>query len=87
MDTRRSESHIDNNSHSQHQQSKQPIVLDNDVEKFKIRLENMLSTFKLESINEIVETKKALLFEQTRAIANEKQIFNTTLSKLDEDVW
>lgn len=40
-----------------------PIIIDQDVENFRIKLDNMVEKFKLESISEIVYTKKCLLQE------------------------
>ena len=39
------------------------MVFDKNIEKFKLKLENMMNQFKLESISEILEIKKNLLME------------------------
>ena len=39
------------------------MVFDKNIEKFKLKLENMINQFKLESISEILEIKKNLLME------------------------
>lgn len=61
-------------------------VIDTDVEKFRIRLEDMLNRFKLESMTEIIETKKNLLLDQHKYIAAEKLVQMETVSDLTKEV-
>ena len=51
-----------------------PQILDEDTERFKLRLDEMINKFKLETITEFMSTKKSLLDEQQSHITNEKMI-------------
>ena len=63
-----------------------PVVLDPDVELFKVRLENMTNRFKQESIAEILKVKRDLLLEQDKKISNQVESHKTELSVLCEEV-
>ena len=63
-----------------------PIMIDNDIEKFRIRLDSMLNKFKLESISEILKTKKNLLIDQSKFLSNEKKGFNMEIERLITEI-
>ena len=69
--------HFSNNSKSQASSKKvnhHPQILDEDTERFKLRLDDLVNKFKLETITEFMSAKKNLLDEQSSAIMNEKMI-------------
>lgn len=51
-----------------------PQVLDEDTERFKIRLDELVNKFKFETLTEFMTVKKHLLDEQNSAISQEKMI-------------
>lgn len=51
-----------------------PQVLDEDTERFKIRLDELANKFKFETLTEFMTVKKHLLDEQDSAISHEKMI-------------
>lgn len=51
-----------------------PQILDEDTERFKLRLDELVNKFKLETITEFMSAKKHLLDEQSSAIMNEKMV-------------
>lgn len=62
-----------------------PFAMDTDVERFRIRLEDMLNRFRLDSMTEIMETKRGLLADQQRFMAAERQVNNDAVSDLQKE--
>ena len=54
-----------------------PQILDEDTERFKVRLEDLVNKFKLETLTEFMTAKRNLLDEQANAIMNEKMVCET----------
>lgn len=51
-----------------------PQIIDEDTERFKMRLEEMINKFKLETLTEFMSAKKNLLDEQANTIGHERMI-------------
>ena len=69
--------HFSNNSKGQAAAKKvnhHPQILDEDTERFKLRLDDLVNKFKLETITEFMSAKKHLLDEQSSTIMNEKMV-------------
>ena len=63
-----------------------PQVMDRDTEAFKNRLDNMLNQFKLNTLTEYMETKRALLEEQASVISSEKAQYELKLRTKEVEV-
>lgn len=65
-----------------------PKMIDDDTERFKFRLDDMLNKFRLDTLNEFMEAKKGLLEDQISAISSERnnyeQILNEKMKELGE---
>lgn len=63
--------------HSEPRRNHHPQILDEDTERFKLRLEELVSKFKLETLTEFMSAKKHLLDEQASVIGQEKMYSDT----------
>ena len=87
-----SQLHDDNSYQIQHSQIPNPLLInspynfDTDVEKFRIRLEDLLNRFKLDSMTEIIETKKNILLDQQKYITAERMNKNEAINDINKEV-
>lgn len=61
-------------------------ILDEDAEKFKIKLEDMVNKFKSETMSEFMGMKRSLLEEQNEAIESETRKYTRILETRNNEV-
>lgn len=54
-----------------------PQVIDEDTERFKLRLEDLVNRFKLETLTEFMTAKRNLLDEQASVLNSERMVSET----------
>lgn len=61
-------------------------VLDEDIENFKIKIEDLVNKFKNDTINEFITMKRAVLKDQQDAIESETQKYTRILESRNNEV-
>jgi hypothetical protein len=66
--------------------SHHPKMIDDDTERFKIRLDDMLNRFRLDTLNEFMDAKRCLLEDQVNSISKEKNNYENILMQKNNEI-
>ena len=64
-----------------------PITMDINIEKFKYKMDNMLNSLKLETLSELLNTKKSLIEENTKFVSSETIIYKEEIECKNFEVF